>query len=747
MSWQLSGSPLQAGFVPTAVFSQSSHRKQPVDLASHYERDLRARTLTSLLAALSSVITVPPDDIVANSSNIFNDGSNVQHTHTTPSVATLTATARGPQRRSSRDESDMWLKLLNHIAQLLVREHEIVAVLPKRSGPTAHVNLVVATDSSNDDEDSADGYYITRNPRSKSPEHFPNSLGQLLSISTEDAMLNYLHTYRAVSFRNHVRGIEILYNAIVDSCNNYTTLLDEFHSDTRAGPVRLAQAHLSLRRRLLTLFVTFYSVGKMYRRFHSASFEKFRAVMSEMHQVDVEAAVQISSTHNPGVLFTNLEIDVFKSVLADPRVPARAYTRLSEIFDAAELSGKRSLYSKYTAWEIHCLLLLVLERAQAAVDSLYTDIACSSTTYIDISDALSNVRIWMARLQVIVHHSPSIASHMTALESILSPAMDGRVDVLNGNLAMDASTGDLDNDDGVTDTAIEISFACKDRRVGQECLWLAVRYQAALECLTAESALPKHPVSFTLCEVSAMGTSDTRTDLHRWRDVIISLYPLPSHDIVSASDVNISSSEAIATLEEYGQQARTRATHILRSPTHKFFGCCHAEAILGTLRHLSHLPGPAASLPRDIDLVPFQNTFCSIGVSKRCCPVSTKLLSLLGSSHSKNISLGHNQGTVTPRIIFSSHQNIYPTALPPYLPQETAVLLLEWLQGLLKSVVDRLVLKRRRLSAESQKSTKSSDSKGDSPAKHRGESGSDMYHMYSELGLPTTEVQGLDASV
>ena len=45
-----------------------------------------------------------------------------------------------------------WLKLLNQIAMLLVREHEIVAVLPKWSGQQAHVNIIVTTDSDSSEE-------------------------------------------------------------------------------------------------------------------------------------------------------------------------------------------------------------------------------------------------------------------------------------------------------------------------------------------------------------------------------------------------------------------------------------------------------------------------------------------------------------------------------------------------------------------------------------------------------------------
>jgi len=521
-----------------------------------------------------------------------------------------------------------------------------------------------------------------------------------------------------------------LFNSIVHACNTYTALLP----DTQQVPVQqieFVKQQLTLRRRLLTLFVIFYSAGKLRRRFRSAWFEWFRMKMSQMLQEDVEAAVQISP-YSSGIHFTGFEIALFTSLFADPIIPAWTYPRMSALFSDPD----KACYSKQTAWELHRLLLTVLETVRAAMETLYTTIQSPKTTLMEISAASSDVRLWMARLQAMVHESPATAAHMKALEPILSPAMDGKIDVLNtptGTPTSDKFTEDLDDDGGATDTTIEISLASKESRVGEECLWLITRYQTALECLTAQKTLPKQSVSFTLLDVSAADVGVTKTDLHSWRDVVTTLYP-PLPDDIQPGDLYISSEEAIATLEDYGQQTRTRATHILRSPTHTFSGCWHAEAILGTLRHLSQVPAPTPYMPRDIDLTQFQNTFRTIGVSKRCCPVCTKVLSLLGTRYSRPGS-EPNFLTATHPMVFSCHQNIYPTALPPYLPQDIAVALLQWLQSLVKPLVNKLVLKRRRLSKDSQRSTRSSDSKGHSPGKHVEESGSDVYHRYSELGL------------
>ena len=59
--------------------------------------------------------------------------------------------------------------------------------------------------------------------------------------------------------------------------------------------------------------------------------------------------------------------------------------------------------------------------------------------------------------------------------------------------------------------------------------------------------------------------------------------------------------------------------------------------------------------------------------------------------------------------VLNSHGNIYPTALPPFLPQEVAGELVKWLEGLLKHAVDRVVKRERR------RSNGSADSRGQSP--------------------------------
>jgi len=83
--------------------------------------------------------------------------------------------------------TNIFLHLVCLYREYSVCEHEIVAVLPKRSGSEDHINVMVTTDSDSEPEDSsteADSvhhadredimeprikYFVTRNPRNDSP--------------------------------------------------------------------------------------------------------------------------------------------------------------------------------------------------------------------------------------------------------------------------------------------------------------------------------------------------------------------------------------------------------------------------------------------------------------------------------------------------------------------------------------------------------------------------------------------------
>jgi len=134
----------------------------------------------------------------------------------------------GPQDASSNQVNPDALKFLNQVALLLVREHEIVAVLPTRSGSQAHGNVTVTVDSNSDsdpDENSTkedsmhqaniektvplgNNYLVTRNPRNDSPPGRKSNsdtmtvkvLRGLAKVTTIEDMYKYLIKYRYVPF-------------------------------------------------------------------------------------------------------------------------------------------------------------------------------------------------------------------------------------------------------------------------------------------------------------------------------------------------------------------------------------------------------------------------------------------------------------------------------------------------------------------------------------------------------------------
>ncbi|RPB18101.1 hypothetical protein L211DRAFT_854467 [Terfezia boudieri ATCC MYA-4762] len=609
------------------------------ELMSDHDRDLRTRTLTSLLAALSPVTQSLP------SNKVDITGTTSSWDNTCPSDNTSS------QERLSRDSNKTWLKFLNHVAQLLVREHEIVAIIPQRTGPTARISLLVATDSSSDDDDvaansssddyevavnsstdddhrdSITGYLITQNPRFNS--HSPSSgnpIGKLVDICSHQDMVQYFNTYRHVSFRNHVLSIEVLYNRIVDAWGTYTKVLEDSDSGFTAISLQEARDDLVLRRNLLNSFVTFYSLRKMHRRFHSAPLAGFNAGMTGMSQAQVELAFERATIPDDQRLFTASEMSVFVTLLGECAV--NAYPGLSAAVSDAHAKGTLVSYTKETAWDLHRLLLFALDRAQVTVDTLYTQIISASTLPLNFPSNLSKVQYAMSRLHFLVYHCPAISAHMKSIEFLISAVMAPKpANMMSPKPTIAPFTSDLDQDGGASDTTIEISLAYQEKRVGEECLWLAVRYQAALESLMEDDALPTERVTLSLCDVSI--EDGMKNELHDWKSVMRSIYP-------SANPVNdnISCDEAIQTLEEWAKRVenRVRATHILRKSSHEFSGCWHAEALLGTLRHLSKLKAQTTTHPAVIDLAPFKRSFGSIGVSKRCCPVCTKLLSLLATA-------------------------------------------------------------------------------------------------------------------
>ena len=601
-----------------------------------------------------------------------------------------------------------------------------------------------------EDPDSCLDYLVTRNPRrNPSPELWPpESLTESLSvIESKQHLLQYIYKYRKVPFRIHVKGIEILYNAAIEASHIYQKLLYSPYLDAATASIDNALIQVKLRHSLLELYVTFYSIRKMHRRFQSTMLKQFHTAMTDMRQATVFAAVKDSGCSEIQLTFTDLEHKIFELILGDPAIPRTEFQILRRIFSPTYADGKDSTgikgkttwkatgllrwlrrllgreiparggqsgqgvgYSKECAWDIHRLLVWVLNKARASVDILSTLHSANSVSFVTITNALESAQKSMARLHSMVHHSSLVQTHLKAIESTLSKAMNP------------SASQEIDEDGGLADISVEIDLARANHRVGEQCLWQLVRYQEALKSLTAQSIIPSHAVTFTLFTMPAGDNPEIarKTALHDWKDVIAAIYAAPSATFTSSAGIEsistdtayISADEAVSTLEEYGRNNATQATHILRKPNHMFYGSWHAEAVLGTFRHLSRAPtGPTTV--GNIDLSAFYYTLNSIGVSKRCCPVCEKLLYLLGAP-------GDGSGGIPP-IVLSAHQNFYPTGLPPHLPKHIAVELLQWLEQSVKVAVDKLVLKHRRGSQRTQQSSNSTDSKGDSPRKRKKE--------------------------
>lgn len=388
-------------------------------------------------------------------------------------------------------------------------------------------------------------------------------------------------------------------------------------------------------------------------------------------------------------------------------------------------------------------------------------------------ELIENVEQWMNYLFLMVHESKIFQAHMQALDVSITNAMkfyiperDGStrearsehasgcnsppkdaqnpqnyakscasVDQQQVEKSIDedrpADKADVDTDGGLTDTALELTAAQTISRVAQQSLWLAVSYQQAAIAVTHRRALPKTPISLTLWEPPASAVNQN-THMELWRELISSMYPrrdagpeeiLTSMKATTGKGIqhgNITAEEAIEALECYGEQHYGRVTLFTPNGEAKcrFRGAYHAECILGTMAYLGGqlgLDSGTTPLPSNVsqeELRRFRLAFGTIGVTKRCCPICTKLLSLLSSRATATIgpTRFHNE----PLKVLCAHQNIYPTSLPSLVPDEVAAELVCWLECLLRILVEGLVNKQRRMTAAS---VKSSDSKGDSPNK------------------------------
>ncbi|RPB18631.1 hypothetical protein L211DRAFT_871690 [Terfezia boudieri ATCC MYA-4762] len=217
--------------------------------------------------------------------------------------------------------------------------------------------------------------------------------------------------------------------------------------------------------------------------------------------------------------------------------------------------------------------------------------------------------------------------------------------------------------------------------------------------------------------------------MESWEDIVTSLFP--TADISSTTrqedDVdievrividnapNITAEEVIDILEAYGKDHGGKSTLFLpdRVSTIKFCGVYYAKSILTTMAYLSSSI-TSSNYPEALNIHAFGNTYRTIGVSKHCCPICTKILSLLTHTH--------RNGLISLELltVLCSHPNIYPTSLPPLVPSDMAEHLVQWLEGLLKDKLVKLVKKKWRSIGDSMESATSQDSKSESPKKLKG---------------------------
>lgn len=682
------------------------------ELNTDVERDARARTLTTLLAALNY--------------NIANAKASAKAFSTVEPYPVILSNPLPNNEVSSSLIKTM--KIWNLMAQLFVRSHEIVAILPKQGGSTSSFSMVLSTDSDSDEDDGGEvlatakgidtdscpsGYFVARNPRPKSPiaggpfttidgviigTTSPQEIAALESVYTKEDLAAYLHKYTKVSFITHVASIELLLNRIITVS----------HSRSEEGK--------AIEVELLMRYITFRSAPKMQRRFESLEFKSFQMAMRGLTREKMCAVFPFAKARE----LSRAEALAFADVLEETG-NQEAYPNLLEQYNASN-SGDGIFYSLDTVWEFHQLFLFVLQKAEGSVNNVqqHTTGHCQ-TTLQQLDEELQQAEAWIGYLNLFIHSLPLVDKHIEALEPILKCWK--AEDVPMPEVAEQTPTQDTnalesprDMDDEEDDMKLEIKSAAQWNRAGRECLWLSVSMQHAVHVLTTKSILPAsaQPIRLTVLDSPV-----TSVRMHDWEGVLQCIY--------KTSAIGITGEEAVTTLQEYGQMHKTRSTAILRStsetskPTYGFTGRWHAEAYLATLQYQS-LFNPHRLVNTELEDLQYEisNSYAHIGVSKRCCPMCTKLISLLFP--------GNADGGTHSLVVLADHHNVYPTALPPFLPEHVAREFLQWLEGLVRRAVDRLVLKRRRASSQSVKSAKSVDSKGQSP-----ESGSKEMGVLGQL--------------
>lgn len=747
-------------------------------LLTHLERDFRVRTLTTLLAALNCTIpTVNPSPILLPYTSP--DPASLDCPEYPPDTGPINGTRTVPATLLRS------MKLLNMMAQLFVRHHEIVAVIPKRTGPNATWSMVVSIDNGSsgdtegqgqkpDGEDETEGqqqgkenkleqegeqgeeeqdghaegdhgsiseYLIVQNPRPASPPTSPAAVEELHAVTTMDQLTSHLYQYTQIPFGTHVACIELLFNRIIASCRLSTSSADK-----------------KTEVQMLVRYITFRAVPKMNRRFNSPEFQSFCTAMRRLTPQDISRVFPFTKP----LALNQSDTIAFADILFYKSLNQETFPHLVEMYNQLD-EEHPVLYSMKTAWEFHQLFLFVIQESMMAVAWLHqhTKAQKCDGTLAEISKGIRRAEHWMGFLNLLVHESELVVFHIAALEPVLimqesaqdswsqgnwielPPTIPSKTDdtssirppCSSSSYELQEARQEMEEDCGMSDIKLEVSTAALWHRAAQQCLWLSVSVQHAISVLTHSNALPQTPIIMTLLEAPDMNEAEG-TMLENWESVIRGMYPKsikPSIDSPEEAEgsakqgtIVITDDEAVTTLIEYGKTHGGRYGKFLSEAgsKYKFRGRWHAEAFLATLRSLSVQPESVDSQPGQspsIDILhKIRNTYRHIGVSKRCCSICTKIISLLSPK------------TTIPAVILSGHGNVYPTALPPFLPKAVAMEFILWLEDLVRGAVNRLVLKRRRTSMQSNYSAKSADSKAMSPD-HEGSQ--DMSSLGDIMGV------------
>ena len=201
--------------------------------------------------------------------------------------------------------------------------------------------------------------------------------------------------------------------------------------------------------------------------------------------------------------------------------------------------------------------------------------------------------------------------------------------------------------------------------------------------------------------------------MDHWKDALRSIY----HDWSSYQ-------EAEATITEWVQQSCTKGIkQFFAVKEQTFSGTCHAEAILATLKWHSQsavgrgemTPGAPPSQLSDETIQQFRNTYNLVGVSKRCCPVCSKMLALLSVYPFATGNESEGATALGPLVTTASHANIYATALPPFLPSAVGRQIVQWLEKILRETLKPLIISHRSRKRAKSLSPSSSNSDAASP--------------------------------